>query len=141
MVRNLQKTGATNETRRSGFTLVELLVVVLIIGILATIAIPRYSKTKQRAYVASMKADLRNLITAQEKYFSDNTTYTTDKGAAALDYTESAGVTVTITLTAGPPVGFSGTSVHSGTAESCAIFMNVPPVAPATNEGEPNCGQ
>jgi prepilin-type N-terminal cleavage/methylation domain-containing protein len=134
------RTGALLEPRRRwGFTLVELLVVVLISGLLATMAIPRYTSTKRRAYVASMKADLRNLITAQEKYFSDNTTYTTDKGTAALNFTESAGVTITITLTAGPPVGYSGTSVHQGTTETCAIFMNVPPVAPAKNEGEPDC--
>ena len=124
---------------RKGFTLIELLIVVVIIGILAAIAIPKFSNTKEKAYMAAMKSDLRNLVTAEEAYFADNTTYTTDQSAAALNYDESAGVTVTIAVTAGPPVGYSATSVHTGTAETCAIYINVAAVAQATNEGEPKC--
>ncbi|MCZ6918698.1 MAG: pilin, partial [Gemmatimonadetes bacterium] len=112
---------------------------VLIIGILASIAIPKFGKTKENAYIASMKSDLRNLVTAQETYFTDNTNYTTDKSAAGLSFTETSGVTVTITVTVGPPVGYSATSAHVGTVETCAIYMSVAPVAPATNEGEPKC--
>ncbi|MFI5281042.1 MAG: type IV pilin protein, partial [Gemmatimonadales bacterium] len=59
-----------------GFTLIELLIVVVIIGILAAIAIPKFGSTKEKAYIASMKADLRNLVTAEESYFADNVTYT-----------------------------------------------------------------
>ena len=51
---------------RKGFTLIELLIVVVIIGILAAIAIPKFASTKEKAYLASMKSDLRNLATAQE---------------------------------------------------------------------------
>ncbi len=51
-----------------GFTLIELLIVVVIIGILAAIAIPKFAATKERAYVASMKTDLRNIVTAEEGY-------------------------------------------------------------------------
>ena len=57
---------------RKGFTLIELLIVVVIIGILAAIAIPKFANTKEKAVVASMKSDLRNLVTAQEGFFSDN---------------------------------------------------------------------
>ncbi len=124
---------------RKGFTLIELLIVVVIIGILAAIAIPKFSNTKEKAYMAAMKSDLRNLVTAEEAYFADNTTYTTDQSATALNYDESAGVTVTIAVTAGPPVGYSATSLHTGTAETCAIYINVAAVAPAINEGEPKC--
>ena len=67
---------------KKGFTLIELLIVVVIIGILAAIAIPKFANTKEKAYVASMKSDLRNLITAQEAYFSDfNSTYAASTGA------------------------------------------------------------
>src|SRR6266576_2141068 len=61
---------------RKGFTLIELLIVVVIIGILAAIAIPKFANTKEKAYLASMKSDLRNLITAEEAYFADSVKYT-----------------------------------------------------------------
>jgi prepilin-type N-terminal cleavage/methylation domain-containing protein len=63
---------------RHGFTLIELLIVVVIIGLLAAIAIPKYSNTKEKAVLASMKADLRNLATIEESYFSDNHVYAPD---------------------------------------------------------------
>jgi len=67
---------------RKGFTLIELLIVVVIIGILAAIAIPKFANTKEKAYLASMKSDLRNLITAEEAYFADSVKYTTALGTA-----------------------------------------------------------
>src|SRR5256714_5520546 len=60
---------------RKGFTLIELLIVVVIIGILAAIAIPKFANTKAKAYIASMKSDLRNLVTAEEAYFADSVKY------------------------------------------------------------------
>src|SRR3954464_13178763 len=60
---------------RKGFTLIELLIVVVIIGILAAIAIPKFANTKEKAYYTAMKSDLRNLMTAEEGYFSDPSTY------------------------------------------------------------------
>jgi len=62
--------------REAGFTLIELLIVVVIIGILAAIAIPQFAVTKAKAGDATAKSDLRNLVTAEEKYFNDNQTYT-----------------------------------------------------------------
>ena len=60
---------------RKGFTLIELLIVVVIIGLLAAIAIPKFAATKDKAKLASVKTDLRNLMTSQEAYFSDYATY------------------------------------------------------------------
>ena len=62
---------------RKGFTLIELLIVVVIIGILAAIAIPKFAATKDKAKLASVKTDVRNMMTAQEAYFSDYATYGT----------------------------------------------------------------
>ena len=62
-------------TARKGFTLIELLIVIVIISILAAIAIPKFSSTKEKAYVSKMIADLRNLATAQEAFVTDNLIY------------------------------------------------------------------
>src|SRR5438445_4502266 len=63
---------------RKGFTLIELLIVVVIIGILAAIVIPKFANTKGKAYIASMKSDLRNLVTAEEAFFADSVKYSTN---------------------------------------------------------------
>src|SRR5256884_3055081 len=65
-------------SNRKGFTLIELLIVVVIIGILAAIAIPKFANTKGKAYIASMKSDLRNLVTAEEAFFADSVKYSTN---------------------------------------------------------------
>src|SRR2546427_12057914 len=76
---------------RKGFTLIELLIVVVIIGILAAIAIPKFANTKEKAYLASMKSDLRNLVTAEQAYFADSVKYSSTIGAGGVIFTQSTG--------------------------------------------------
>jgi type IV pilus assembly protein PilA len=61
---------------QKGFTLIELMIVIAIIGILAAIAIPQFSAYRKRSYNSSANADLRNAATAQEAYYVDEETYT-----------------------------------------------------------------
>jgi type IV pilus assembly protein PilA len=131
-------------TNRKGFTLIELLIVVVIIGILAAIAIPKFANTKEKAYLASMKSDLRNMATTEESYFADFQVYVggtaknDNTGTTSLNgFVPSAGVTVTAAATGG--TGWSATSSHTATTKTCSIFMGVATVAPATVEAEPKC--
>jgi type IV pilus assembly protein PilA len=124
---------------KHGFTLIELLIVVVIIGILSAIAIPKFASTKERAFLATMKSDLRNLVTAQEAYLGDNGAYYA--GAvpnAALPYQPSSGTTITIVGVVGG--GWSASATYAGTSKTCAIFYgNIGALAPATVNGEPKC--
>ena len=119
---------------RKGFTLIELLIVVVIIGILAAIAIPKFSNTKEKAYVAAMKSDLRNLVTAEESYFADTNVYGNVPANLANYYNASSGVTIAATATGG--VSFNALATHSGTAVTCTIAMNEGAV---TLQGAPQC--
>ena len=118
-------------TNKKGFTLIELLIVVVIIGILAAIAIPKFSNTKEKAYVAAMKADLRNLVTAQEAYFADNAQYTTALGTT--EYRTSTGVSPTPTIAVGTGT-FAATVTHTATTVICTITVGT-----GTQDGEPIC--
>jgi prepilin-type N-terminal cleavage/methylation domain-containing protein len=119
-----------------GFTLIELLIVVVIVGILAAIAIPKFVNTKEKAYIGSMKSDLRNLATAQEAFLFDSLTYTSN--LALLNFSTSAGVTITINTATGG--GWSATASHAVTTRRCyMIYGSAPPLGPATQEGKIVC--
>ncbi len=109
-------------SNRKGFTLIELLIVVVIIGILAAIAIPKFAATKDKAKLASVKTDLRNMMTAQEAYFSDYNTYGSFANLqAASNYSLSAGNTMTAT---GVASGYTGTATNasiSSTIKKCTV--------------------
>ncbi len=119
---------------RKGFTLIELLIVVLIIGILAAIAIPKFSNTKEKAYVAAMKSDLRNLVTAEESYFADNLTYGSIANLGT-SYSSSAGVTVATSAVTG--TGWSASATHTGTAQACTLALGA--AAGTGASGVPAC--
>jgi prepilin-type N-terminal cleavage/methylation domain-containing protein len=124
---------------RRGFTLIELMIVVVIIGILAAIAIPKFTGTKEKAFTATMKSDLKNFASAQESYYYDNGAYYNGVVPnAALAFDPSAGVTVTVV--SADVTGFSATSAYANIAVTCAIFVGgAAPPAPATVEGSPAC--
>ena len=135
-------------TNRKGFSLIELLIVVVIIGILAAIAIPKFANTKEKAYIAQMKSDLKNLASAQESYFSDKNTYASiaDIKLAPYSWTVSGGaanVTATGTATAS---GWSATLVDARVAtatatKNCGIYAGsaTAPNAAVTAEGVVGC--
>ncbi|HEY0527910.1 MAG TPA: prepilin-type N-terminal cleavage/methylation domain-containing protein [Gemmatimonadaceae bacterium] len=114
---------------RKGFTLIELLIVVVIIGILAAIAIPKFANTKEKAYLAAMKSDLRNIATYEEQYAADNGgayfAGTATSAAPLQGFSPSQNVTVTVVADPGPPPSWSASATHSQTAKTCDMTNGV----------------
>ena len=84
-----------------GFTLIELMIVIAIIGILAAIAIPQFNAYRARSYNASANADMRNLQTSMEGYYVDFEIYPTCADTAEVistlggyGFTKSSGVVI-----------------------------------------------
>jgi type IV pilus assembly protein PilA len=132
---------------RKGFTLIELLIVVVIIGILAAIAIPKFANTKEKAVLASMKSDLRNLVTAQEAFFSDNQTYASTALPGAQSATNvsfnpsSANTLVLSTVSAAGWAAEASNATLKGTITKCGIYVGsgTPPNGAVKAEGAPAC--
>ena len=123
--------------RSRGFTLIEMMMVVVIVGILVTIMVPRYANTKEKALVTTMKSDLRNLASAEESYYYDYASYTTSL-AVLPAYQPSAGVTISVNeASAG---GWSATAASNGVVRQCYLFVgSAAPVGAATQEGQVAC--
>jgi len=109
-------------TNRKGFTLIELLIVVVIIGILAAIAIPKFAATKDKAKLASVKTDLRNMETAEEAYFSDYSSY--GSAAALLGFSPSTGNTWDVVGGASGYVAtVTNTTISTTTLNKCTVTV------------------
>jgi prepilin-type N-terminal cleavage/methylation domain-containing protein len=114
---------------REGFTLIELMIVIVIIGILAMIATPVFWSVKDRGLQASLQADLKTVATQQELYFSTHDSYAADRGDLTELFT-SPGVVLTITY--GAADGWAGITTHASlAAASCALMMNNAPAGSA----------
>ena len=107
------------------------------IGIIAAIAIPKFANTKQKAYVAAMKTDLRNLATAEEAFRMDSGRYTSN--VASLNFRPMPGVSAP-SITADKD-RWIATLTHSQLpGKICGIAVNADnPVDTSVGEGEPAC--
>ena len=84
---------------QKGFTLIELMIVIAIIGILAAIAIPQFSAYRTRSYNSAANSDIRNACTAQEAYYVDEQSYSDALGqitGSAYGLYTSENVTMTV---------------------------------------------
>jgi prepilin-type N-terminal cleavage/methylation domain-containing protein len=128
-----QEGGVSNSRGRQGFTLIELLIVVVIIGILAAIAIPKFAATKDKAKLASVRSDLRNIMTAQEAYYIDYATYTSSLSSTI--FQAAPGNTVVVS---GTSTSFTATATNASITtdpKECTVTVG----GGAADDGQISC--
>lgn len=124
-------------TRRA-FTLIELMVVVVIIGLLLGIALPKYQESKKRTYLAAMKADLHNLMSVQATYVTSGNAYSAD--TITLGFRTTRGNVLAIPEATG--VGWIARVTHpAAPGIECVVYVGVVDAAtsPAVTESQITC--
>ena len=113
---------------RKGFTLIELVIVAAVIGTLAAIAVPLYAGSKDKAYVAAMKADLHIVAFYQEQFAAENHgqyfSGTATPDAPVNNFTPSKDVTVTLTafnILGSRLADWTAIAKHSQSSQSCEV--------------------
>ena len=128
-----------NVRSRRGFTLIELMVVVVILGVLTAVATPQFDFTRKRGYRVTLKSDLRDLLAEQEMYRITSFVYA--PSLYAMEFISSEGTDITITEATG--AGWAATGVHAGLpGVRCGIFYGEATATnadPATRPGIVSC--
>ncbi len=100
-----------------GFTLIELMIVIAIIGILAAIAIPQFVSYRQKGYNTSAKAELRSFYTACQAYFATHSTQDCNLSTVADTFTQTGDVIITTAgtqkMTGASAYHLAGTATYS----------------------------
>lgn len=122
--------------KKKGFTFVEMMVVMVVLGALSSMAVPRLREYKQRAYIAAMQSDLGNLKIAQESHWGEHLQYSTD--TTKLDFRVTSDVLISIT-SKDIVGGYTAVATHTNLpGRQCATAMG--PEAAPKEPGTITCG-
>ena len=126
--------------KRTGFTLIEIMIVTVIIGVLVLFAVPQLRGYRERAIIVSMMAELRDLQLSQEAFYTKNFEF----AASLAELTEFAqSIDIAITFQDNNRLGWTAQTAHTATAVRCSVFVGrleaVVPLPPATDEGVVEC--
>ena len=116
---------------KKGFTLTELIIVITVTGVLASIVVPKFSSVREKALISTAVSDLRNLSSQMELYQASHMVYPSDV-APLTDFTVSEDVIVTITES-NLGSGWAATASHPKlVGRQCGLFYGDGSAANAT---------
>lgn len=111
--------------KQKGFTLIELMIVVAIIGILATVVMPSYRNYVLESQRQDTMGKLLQVVQLQERFYLNNVTYTSVIGAGGLGFTTPAGIDQWV-------IRYNGVDTYGITLQTCAnatIYPDAPTIA------------
>lgn len=115
--------------RRAGFSLIELMVAVAIVGIIAAVAVPSYQQYMVKSSRAAAQGHLLDIAQAQQQYLVDNRAYAatlSDLNGMTTPADISKYYTITIDVTAGPPPTFTATATpKAGTRQASDVTLTI----------------
>lgn len=123
-----------------GFSILEMLAVLVILGVLAVMALSSYTGARDKGYLTTLKTDLKNLAIHQEIYYYDegNFNYSDDLGDLKLYLSPG----VSITIPEATNTGWSGRATHVASDWSCALYIgDAAQLSPATKSGVIECAK
>ena len=122
--------------RDRGFTFIEMLVVMIVVGLLAGLAYAKVQSSKDKGVVATMTSDLHAIAQEQEAHYFQNRTYTSDLVALNTTLSQNNSVVINEATVS----GWSGTMSNPRTSQRCYIFVGTAqPVGSASSDGLIHC--
>ncbi len=109
-----QRAPSRRRSRERGYTLPELMIVVLVIGVLALIALPVFNEQVQRSRRAEAIALLNRVAQEQERWRANNPAYTTDRSASGLNVPNPSSGYYTLTIASATATGYVATATAAG---------------------------